>query len=107
MEGTDIRNFTRDDLRRQFGKVLQDTWFFTRSMRENIACGSPDPSYEKVTAAAKTANIDHFLRSLPDGYDSLLTDDNATSANGARQLITIARAFMADPANLILEEGTS
>lgn len=107
LDGTDIRNFTRDDLRRQFGMVLQDTWLFTGSMRENIAFGSPDPSHEKVTEAAKAANIDHFLRSLPDGYDSLLTDDNATVSNGERQLITIARAFMADPAILILDEATS
>lgn len=107
LDGTDIRNFTRDDLRRQFGMVLQDTWLFTGSMRENIAFGSPDPSHEKVAEAAKAANIDHFLRSLPDGYDSLLTDDNATVSNGERQLITIARAFMADPAVLILDEATS
>lgn len=107
LDGTDIRNFTRDDLRRQFGMVLQDTWLFTGSMRENIAFGSPDPSHEKVAEAARAANIDHFLRSLPDGYDSLLTDDNATVSNGERQLITIARAFMADPAILILDEATS
>jgi ATP-binding cassette subfamily B multidrug efflux pump len=87
--------------------VLQDTWLFTGSMRENIAFGSLDPSHEMVVSAAKAANIDHFLRSLPDGYDSMLTDDNATVSNGERQLITIARAFMADPAILILDEATS
>lgn len=107
LDGIDIRNLTRDDLRRQFGMVLQDTWLFTGTMRENIAFGSPDPSHEKVAEAAKAANIDHFLRSLPDGYDSLLNDDNATVSNGERQLITIARAFMADPAILILDEATS
>ena len=107
LDGKDIRMLTRDDLRRQFGMVLQDTWLFTGSMRENIAFGSLDPSHEKVVAAAKAANIDHFLRSLPDGYDSMLTDDNATVSNGERQLITIARAFMADPAILILDEATS
>lgn len=107
LDGTDIRNFTRDDLRRQFGMVLQDTWLFSGTMRENIAFGSPDPSYQKVVEAAKAANIDHFLRSLPSGYDSLLTDDNATVSNGERQLLTIARAFMADPAILILDEATS
>jgi ATP-binding cassette subfamily B multidrug efflux pump len=107
LDGIDIRSLTRDDLRSQFGMVLQDTWLFTGSMRENIAFGSLDPSHEMVVSAAKAANIDHFLRSLPDGYDSMLTDDNATVSNGERQLITIARAFMADPAILILDEATS
>lgn len=107
LDGKDIRALTRDDLRCQFGMVLQDTWLFTGSMRENIAFGSLDPSHDMVVSAAKAANIDHFLRSLPDGYDSMLTDDNATVSNGERQLITIARAFMADPAILILDEATS
>ncbi len=107
LDGKDIRSLTRDDLRRQFGMVLQDTWLFTGSMRENIAFGSLDPSHEMVAAAAKAANVDHFLRSLPNGYDSMLTDDNATVSNGERQLLTIARAFMADPAILILDEATS
>jgi len=107
LDGIDIRDLTRDDLRRQFGMVLQDTWLFTGTMRENIAFGSLDPSHEKVEAAAKAANIDHFLRALPQGYDSLLTDDNSTVSNGQRQLLTIARAFMADPAILILDEATS
>jgi ATP-binding cassette subfamily B protein len=107
LDGVDIRDFTRDDLRRQFGMVLQDTWLFSGSMRENIAFGSPDPSDQKVIDAATAASIDHFVRALPDGYDSLLTDDNSTVSNGERQLITIARAFMADPAILILDEATS
>jgi len=107
LDGIDIHTLTRDDLRRQFGMVLQDTWLFTGTMRENIAFGSLDPSHDMVVAAAKAANIDHFLRSLPDGYDSMLTDDNSTVSNGERQLITIARAFMADPAILILDEATS
>jgi ATP-binding cassette subfamily B multidrug efflux pump len=107
LDGVDIRDFTRDDLRRQFGMVLQDTWLFSGSMRENIAFGSSDPSDEKVVDAARAANIDHLIRALPEGYDSLLTDDNSTVSNGERQLITIARAFMADPAILILDEATS
>jgi ATP-binding cassette subfamily B protein len=107
LDGINIRDLTRDDLRKQFGMVLQDTWLFTGTMRENIAFGSSDPSHEKVEQAAKAANIDHFLRGLPNGYDSLLTDDNATVSNGERQLLTIARAFMADPAILILDEATS
>ena len=107
LDGVDTRNLTRDDLRKQFGMVLQETWMFSGSMRENIAFGTSDPTHDKVVAAAKAANIDHFLRGLPDGYDSLLTDDNATVSNGERQLLTIARAFMADPAILILDEATS
>jgi len=107
LDGINTREISRDDLRRQFGMVLQDTWLFTGSMRENIAFGSPDPDHQKVEAAAKAANIDHFLRALPQGYDSFLTDDNATVSNGERQLLTIARAFMADPAILILDEATS
>jgi ATP-binding cassette subfamily B protein len=107
LDGINTRDISRDDLRRQFGMVLQDTWLFTGSMRDNIAFGSPDPDHHKVEAAAKAANIDHFLRALPQGYDSLLTDDNATVSNGERQLLTIARAFMADPAILILDEATS
>ncbi len=107
LDGVDIREYKRDDLRRQFGMVLQDTWLFSGTMRENIGYGSSTPTEEKVEEAAKAANIDHFLRSLPAGYDSLLTDDNSTVSNGERQLLTIARAFMADPAILILDEATS
>ena len=107
LDGVDIRDFKRDDLRRQFGMVLQDTWLFSGTMRENIGYGSSTPTDEKVEEAAQAANIYHFMRSLPAGYDSLLTDDNSTVSNGERQLLTIARAFMADPAILILDEATS
>ena len=107
LDGINTREITRDDLRRQFGMVLQDTWLFSGSIRENIAFGSTEPTTEKVVAAARAANIDHFIRGLPDGYDSLLTDDNSTVSNGERQLLTISRAFMADPAVLILDEATS
>ncbi len=107
LDGIDIRELRRDDLRRQFGMVLQDTWLFTGTMNENIAYGSLNPAPEKVIAAAQAANIDHLLRALPLGYETVLTDENATVSNGERQLITIARAFMADPAILILDEATS
>lgn len=107
LDGINTREITRDDLRRQFGMVLQDTWLFSGSIRENIAFGSTEPTAEKVVAAARAANIDHFIRGLPGGYDSLLTDDNSTVSNGERQLLTISRAFMADPAVLILDEATS
>ena len=107
VDGRNISEMSRDDLRKQFGMVLQDTWLFTGTMRENIAFGSLNPDHDDVVAAAEAANIDHLLRSLPEGYDSKLTDDNSTVSNGERQLITIARAFMADPAILILDEATS
>jgi ATP-binding cassette subfamily B multidrug efflux pump len=107
IDGIDIKDLSRDDLRRQFGMVLQDTWLFTGTMNENIAYGTLETSQEKIIGAAEAANIDHLIRSLPLGYDTMLTDDNATVSNGERQLITIARAFMADPPVLILDEATS
>ena len=107
LDGIDTRDITRDDLRRQFGMVLQDTWLFSGSIEENIAFGSTAPSPESVRAAAQAANIDHFIRGLPGGYFSLLTDENGAVSNGERQLLTIARAFMADPTVLILDEATS
>jgi ATP-binding cassette subfamily B protein len=107
LDGVNTRDISRDDLRRQFGMVLQDTWLFSGTIRENIAFGSSDPTLEAVIDAAKAANIDHFIRGLPGGYESPLTDDNSTVSNGERQLLTIARAFMADPAVLILDEATS
>jgi len=107
LDGIDTKKMTRDDLRRQFGMVLQETWLFSGSMRENIAFGSTNVTDEQIAEAASAANIDHFIRALPKGFDSLLTDDNSTVSNGERQLLTIARAFMADPAILILDEATS
>ena len=107
LDGIDTKQLTRDDLRRQFGMVLQDTWLFTGSMRENIAFGSTNATEAQIAEAASAANIDHFIRALPHGFDSMLTDDNSTVSNGERQLLTIARAFMADPAILILDEATS
>ena len=107
LDGVNTKMMTRDDLRRQFGMVLQETWLFSGSMRENIAFGSTNPTENQVAEAASAANIDHFIRALPHGFDSLLTDDNSTVSNGERQLLTIARAFMADPAILILDEATS
>ena len=107
LDGVNTRDITRDDLRRQFGMVLQDTWLFSGTIQENIAFGSADPSVDSVVEAAKATNIDHFIRGLPGGYGSALTDDNSSVSNGERQLLTIARAFMADPAVLILDEATS
>ena len=107
LDGINTRDITRDELRKQFGMVLQDTWLFTGSVRENIAYGSDQPTNEDVEKAALAANVDHFIRSLPKGFDTELTDESATLSNGERQLLTIARAFIADPAILILDEATS
>ena len=86
LDGINTRDLTRDDLRRQFGMVLQDTWLFSGTIEENIAFGSKNPSHAAVVAAAEAANIDHFIRGLPGGYESLLTDDNSTVSNGERQI---------------------
>ena len=107
LDGIDTRELSRDELRKQFGMVLQDTWLFTGSIKENIAFGAFNPSQDVTSNAASAANIDHFIRSLPDGYETKLTDDSAAISNGERQLLTIARAFIADPAILILDEATS
>jgi ATP-binding cassette subfamily B protein len=107
LDGIDTKELSRDELRKQFGMVLQDTWLFTGSVKENIAYGDINPSDEKIHDASRAANIDHFIRSLPQGLDTQLTDDSASISNGERQLLTIARAFIADPAILILDEATS
>jgi ATP-binding cassette subfamily B protein len=87
--------------------VLQDTWLFTGSIRDNIAYGLDGASEEKIQAAAKAAYADHFVRTLPEGYDTVLDDDASNVSAGERQLLTIARAFLADPEILILDEATS
>jgi ATP-binding cassette subfamily B protein len=107
LDGIDTRDLTRDELRRQFGMVLQDTWLFSGSIKENIAFGADAPTEDEVSKAAAAANIEHFIRSLPEGFETQLTDDSAAISNGERQLLTIARAFIADPAILILDEATS
>ena len=88
---------TRGDLRRLFGMVLQDTWLFSGTIRENIAYGREGATEEEIRAAAKAAHVDHFVRTLPDGYDTVLDDDATNISQGERQLLTIARAFLADP----------
>ena len=107
VDGTDIRELDRDDLRRQFGMVLQDTWLFHGSIRENIAYGRLDASEEEIMAAAEAAHVDHFVRTLPDGYDTVIDDDATNLSAGEKQLLTIARAFLANPPILILDEATS
>jgi len=107
IDGVDIRNLTRDDLRRTFGMVLQDTWLFGGTIRENIAYGREDATEDEIQVAARAAYVDHFVRTLPDGYDTVLDDDASNISAGERQLLTIARAFLADPEVLILDEATS
>ncbi|MEZ5118090.1 MAG: ABC transporter ATP-binding protein [Candidatus Nanopelagicales bacterium] len=107
VDGVDVRELTRDDLRRCFAMVLQDTWLFRGTIRDNIAYGEEDPSEEQILAAAKAAYVDHFVRTLPDAYDTVLDDEAANISAGEKQLLTIARAFLADRPILILDEATS
>ncbi|MBI2777275.1 MAG: ABC transporter ATP-binding protein [Chloroflexi bacterium] len=103
----DTRSVDRDDLRRQFGMVLQDTWLFGGTIRENIAYGREEATEAEIVAAAEAAHVDHFVRTLPDGYDTVIDDDATNVSAGEKQLLTIARAFLADPPVLILDEATS
>jgi ATP-binding cassette subfamily B protein len=107
IDGVDTRDMTRDDLRRIFGMVLQDTWLFKGTIRENLAYGREDATEEQIMAAARAAHVDHFVRTLPEGYDTVLDDESSNISQGQRQLLTIARAFLADPRILILDEATS
>jgi ATP-binding cassette subfamily B multidrug efflux pump len=107
IDGIDSRAMSRDDLRSTFGMVLQDTWLFHGTIRENIAYGRDDVSEDEIVEAAKAAHVDHFVRTLPDGYDTVLDDDATNVSQGEKQLLTIARAFLADRRILILDEATS
>lgn len=107
IDGVDIKDMTRESLRSHFGMVLQDTWLFNGTIYNNIAYGSKDCTEEQVYAAAKAAYVDRFVRTLPEGYRTVLNDDATNLSQGQKQLLTIARAFLSDPNILILDEATS
>jgi len=107
LDGTETRELPRDAVRRTFGMVLQDSWLFAGTIRDNIAYGKEGASLDEIVAAATAAHVDSFVRTLPQGYDTLLEEEASNISAGQRQLITIARAFLADPSILILDEATS
>ena len=107
LDGRDIATMTRHDVRRRTGMVLQDPWLFAGTIRENIRYGRPGATDEEVEAAARACFVDHIIKALPQGYDTVLEEDAANISAGERQLLTIARAFVANPAVLILDEATS
>lgn len=107
IDGRDIRQFERGELRSLFGMVLQDTWLFNGTIRDNIAYGRERAAEEDIVRAAAAAHADHFIRTLPDGYDTVLNEEASNLSQGQKQLLTIARAILADPSILILDEATS
>lgn len=107
LDGVDIAHMRRDDLRSHMGMVLQDTWLFGGTIRDNIAYGRLDATEDDIVAAAKATHVDHFVRSMPDGYNTILDDEASNLSAGEKQLLTIARAFLAEPSILILDEATS
>lgn len=107
IDGLDTREMSREDLRATFGMVLQETWLFNGTIKDNIAYGKIGATEEEIISAAKTARADHFIRTLPDGYDMVLNEDASNISQGQKQLLTIARAVLADPPIMILDEATS
>ena len=107
LDGHNIKEFNRGDLRCMFGMVLQDTWLFNGTIMENIRYGREDVSDEEVFSAAKAAHVDHFVRTMPEGYNFILNEETSNISQGQKQLLTIARAFLVDPTILILDEATS
>ncbi|WAA11201.1 ABC transporter ATP-binding protein/permease [Fervidibacillus albus] len=107
IDGIDIRDLKRQNLRKRFGMVLQDTWLFNGTIKDNIAYGKDGATDEEIIRAAKAARADHFIRTLPDGYETVLNEEASNISQGQKQLLTIARAILADPNILILDEATS
>ncbi len=107
IDGVDIKDFKRGDLRKMFGMVLQDTWLFNGTIRDNIAYGREGATEDEIRSAAKAAHADRFIRTLPEGYNTVLNEEASNISQGQKQLLTIARAILADPSILILDEATS
>jgi ATP-binding cassette subfamily B multidrug efflux pump len=107
LDGRDISSFPREELRSKVGMVLQDTWLFGGTIRENLAYGNPEATEEEILEAARITYVDRFVESLPDGYDTVINDEGDNISVGEKQLLTIARAFLANPSILILDEATS
>jgi ATP-binding cassette subfamily B protein len=107
LDGADVAEMTREDLRSRTGMVLQDAWLFGGTIADNIAYGAAGASHEQIVEAARATHVDRFVRTLPDGYDTVIDDEGTNVSTGEKQLITIARAFLARPAILILDEATS
>jgi len=107
VDGVDVREYARSDLRKLFGMVLQDTWLFNGTIMDNLRYGKPGASEEEVIAAARAAHVDHFIRAFPEGYQTVLNEETTNISQGQKQLLTIARAILADPPMLILDEATS
>lgn len=107
IDGIDIRDIIRDDLRQLFGMFLQDTWLFSGKIKDNIAYGKQDATMQEIITAAKKANVHHFIRTLPDGYNMELNEESSNISNGEKQLLTITRAILSDHKILILDEATS
>ena len=107
VDGLDIRDLPRQELRQQFGMVLQDAWLYEGTIKDNLRFGNLNATDEQIVEAAKAANVDHFIRTLPGGYNMKMNQESSNISSGQKQLLTIARALLADPKILILDEATS
>ena len=107
IDGHNIKDFTRGELRKRFGMVLQDTWLFGGTVQDNIKYGKEDATEDEVIRAAKAAHVHHFIKTLPKGYNSVLNEESSNVSAGQKQLLTIARVILTDPKILILDEATS